>query len=213
MHDATTRSSGFRLAVAPGVPSSHLSALLARQRSEEPETTIAFSEVAGDQLIAGLHGGRYDAGISLEGSADPLVQSRPLWTENLAVAIPLRSPLLGRGRITISELLDYALFWWRAERCPLLDQSLSSLPQWGKQRIQHVTSFETMALWVAAGYGIGVSAKSRLEHAHGWGICMLPLSDGPYEVVTHLQRLNGPISPAIDRFERRAQQVAKAGST
>jgi len=52
MHDATSQTSSFRLAIAPGVPSSHLSALLALQREEEPEVTIAFFEVAGDELVA-----------------------------------------------------------------------------------------------------------------------------------------------------------------
>ncbi len=37
MHDATSQFSHFRLAIAPGVPSSCLITLLALQRAEEPE--------------------------------------------------------------------------------------------------------------------------------------------------------------------------------
>ena len=44
-------------------------------------------------LIAGLREGRYDAGMTLEGSSDPSLKSQPLWTENMAVAMPLRFPL------------------------------------------------------------------------------------------------------------------------
>ena len=47
MHDATNRLSHFKLAIAPGVPLSRLSKLLALQRAEEPEVTIAFFEVTG----------------------------------------------------------------------------------------------------------------------------------------------------------------------
>lgn len=192
MHDATSQTSSFRLAIAPGVPSSHLSALLALQREEEPEVTIAFFEVAGDELVAGLRDGRYDAGISLEGLSDPPLKSQPLWSESMAVAI----------------------FRWQAEICPLLDQRLSSLmPANRPNTVQSVTSFEMMALWVAAGYGVEVSAQSRIGHAHGWGIGMRPLFDGPYEIVTHLQRLDGQVNPVSDRFERRALQIAKVGAT
>lgn len=79
MHDATSQFSfsNFRLAIAPGVPSSHLSALLALQRAEEPEVTISFHEVTADDLIAGLREGRYDAGMTLEGSSDPSLKSQP----------------------------------------------------------------------------------------------------------------------------------------
>ncbi|WP_425522849.1 LysR substrate-binding domain-containing protein [Stenotrophomonas maltophilia] len=70
MHDATNSSPGFRLAVAPGVPSSQLSALLARQRAEEPDVTLTFFEVSSDVLLQGLHEGRYDAGMSLQGISD-----------------------------------------------------------------------------------------------------------------------------------------------
>lgn len=214
MHDATSQTSSFKLAIAPGVPSSHLSALLALQREEEPEVTITFFEVAGDELVAGLRDGRYDAGISLEGLSDPPLKSQPLWSESMAVAMPMRSPLLAQAKPTVAELLDYPIFRWQAEICPLLDQRLSSLmPANRPNTVQSVTSFEMMALWVAAGYGVGVSAQSRIGHAHGWGIGMRPLFDGPYEIVTHLQRLDGQVNPASDRFERRALQIAKVGAT
>ncbi len=212
MHDATSRFSHFRLAIASGVTSSPLSALLALQRAEEPEVTIAFSEVPSDDLVKGLRDGRYDAGLSMVGLNDLLLQSQPLWTENLALAMPLRFPLLDHAKLTIAELLDYSVFRWPAEICPALDEMLATLQPSGRQSVQHVTSFEMMALWVAAGYGVGISVQSRTEHARGWGISTRPLSDGPYEVVTHLQRPNGHASPVADRFERRALQVARDGT-
>ncbi|MDD2013227.1 LysR family transcriptional regulator, partial [Pseudomonas putida] len=57
-----------------------------------------------------------------------------------------------------------------------------------------------------------VSAQSRIEHAHRWGITMRPLIDGPYEIVTHLQRPQEPTSSVVERFERRALQVARASA-
>lgn len=213
MHDATSRFSQFRLAIAPGVPSPRLSTLLALQRAEEPDITIKFFETSDDDLMTGLHEGRYDAAMSLRNASAPSLKIQPLWSESMAVAIPLRSPLLGHTKLVIAELLDYPVFRWPAETCALLDQRLSSLPSVSQQSIQHVTSFEMIALWVAAGYGVGITTQSRIEHARGREISTRPLSDGPYEVVTHLQRPKGQANPVSDRFERRALQIAKADAT
>lgn len=212
MHDAINPVSHFKLAIAPGVPSSRLSMLLALQRAEEPEVTMAFFEVTSDDLVAGLREGRYDAGMSLEGLSDPFLSSRPLWSENMAVAMPLQFPLFNQATLTTAELRDYPVFRWQAETCPLLDQRLSSFPQEGQQNIQHMTSFELLALWVTAGYGVGLSAQSRIERAQGTGLTMRPLSDGPYEILMHLHRPHGSPNAVSKRFEDRALQIAKAGT-
>ncbi|MFG0828918.1 substrate-binding domain-containing protein [Pseudomonas sp. CJQ_7] len=213
MHDATCPPTCLRLAIAPGVPSPHLSALLTLQHAEDPNVRLKFFEVEDDALVRGLLEDRYDAGISLRNVSAPSLKSQPLWSESMAIAMPTRCPLLGQAKLTIAELLDYPIFRWQAETCPLLDQRLFSLMPASKSDIvQYVTSFEMMALWVAAGYGVGVSAQSRIGNAHGWGIGMRPLSDGPYEIVAHLQRPHGQTNSVSERFERRALQVAKAGA-
>lgn len=79
MHDATSHASNLRLAIAQGVQSSHLSALLALQCAEDPEVTIAFFELTSDALIAGLHEDIYDAGLLLQGLSDPILKSQRLW--------------------------------------------------------------------------------------------------------------------------------------
>ncbi|MHC6224671.1 substrate-binding domain-containing protein [Pseudomonas sp. X10] len=212
MHNAIGQFSRLRLAIAPGVPSSKLSALLALQRAEEPDVTLAFFEVSDDDLREGLHESRYDAGLSVQGSSDAALKIQPLWIEEMAVAVPPRFPLLDQATLTIADLLDYSLYRWQAEICSKLDERLSNLLPTGRQNIQYVTSFGLLATWVAAGYGVGVSSQSRIAHAHRWGITMRPLIDGPYEIVTHLQRPKEETSSVVDRFERRALQVAGTGA-
>jgi DNA-binding transcriptional LysR family regulator len=210
MDNITSQPGHLRFAIAPGASSSQLSALLALQRAEEPEVSIAFFEVAGDELLDGLREGRYDAGVSLQGSSDPAIQTQPLWNEHMAVAMPLRFPLLDQTSLTIADLQDYPIFRWRAEACSSLDHRLLSRLPADQQSLQYVTSFEMMALWVSAGYGVGVSAQSRIKRAHGWGISMRPLDDGPYEIVTHLHRPPGQANSVSERFESRALHVAQA---
>lgn len=212
MHNVTSPLPRLRIAIARGVASSQLSTLLALQREAEPEVTLTFSEIAGCDLARGLRDGLYDAGLSLQGSSDLSLQSKPLWIETLAVATPLQCFSFDRAEFTIAELMDYPVFRWKAEICPLLDRRLSFLPPVDQKNIQHVPSFEMMALWVGAGYGIGVTMQSRIEQARGWKIGMRLLADGPYEVVTHLLRPQGEANSAVERFERRAIQVARTNS-
>lgn len=162
-------------------------------------------------MIAGLHQGRYDAGLSLGGVHDPSLKILPLWIEKMAVAIPPRFRLIDQSKLSISDLQDYPIYRWQAEACPLLDERLASLTPVDQENILPTTSFEMMALWVSAGYGVGVCAQSRIERAHQWGIGMRPLVDGPYEIVTYLQRPYRQADSAAERFERRALQVAEAG--
>lgn len=212
MHDVISPSPRLRLAIAPGVPPSQLSALLAQQRAEEPDVALTFFEVADDVLLEGLREGRYDVGVSLQGGSDPSLKTQPLWAETIAIAMPQRFRLLDQANLTIADLEDYRVYRWQEEVCPLLDERLAFLMPVGQENIQRVASFEMLALWVSAGYGIGLSAQSRIERARGWGISMRPLSDAPYEVITHLQRPIEHTSSVLDRFERRALQVARAGT-
>ncbi|MBS0292677.1 MAG: LysR family transcriptional regulator [Rhodanobacteraceae bacterium] len=211
MHDATSHFPVFRLAIAPGVPSPHLSALLALHRAEEPETTITFHEVTSEALVAGLlHEGRYDAGLSLDNPTHVSLKSQALWTESMAVVMPVRFPLLDQAMLTIADLRNYPVYRWQVEACSLLDERLASLTPVGQENIQRVTSFEMMALWIAAGYGVGLSAQSRIRPVPEWGLSMRPLADGPYDVVTYLQRPHAQADSAAERFERRALQIARA---
>jgi len=213
MHDATSQPACLRLAVAPGVPSSQFSTLLARQRAEEPDVTLTFFEVASDVLLDGLLADRYDVGLTLQGHSDPTLKTQLLWTENMAVAMSPQFYLSGQAMLTIADLQGYLVYRWQAEACSLLAERLTSLLPADEKGIEQVTSFEMMALWVAAGYGIGVSAQSRIERAHGWGITMRPLADGPYEIATYLQRPHGQADSVAERFERRALQITEAGAT
>ena len=212
MHDATSPPACFRLAVAPGVPSSQFSTLLARQRAEEPDVTLAFFEVASDVLLDGLLADCYDVGLTLQGHSDPTLKTQLLWTENMAIAMSPQFYLSDQAMLTIADLQGYLVYRWQAEACSLLAERLTSLMSVDQKSIEQITSFEMMALWVAAGYGVGISTQSRIERAHGWGIAMRPLSDDPYQIGTYLQRPYRKTNPVAERFERRALQIAGAGA-
>ncbi|MDF8361257.1 substrate-binding domain-containing protein [Achromobacter anxifer] len=217
MHNATSPLSRLRLAIAAGVPWTHLSDVLALQRLEEPKVKLDFFEVAGDDLVRGLLDGQYDVGLALRGHGDPSLKGQsmwvqPLWAERLVVATPPQSPLLDRTELLLTDLLDYPLYRWPAEVCLLLDRRLSFLPPVDQKSIHCTTSFEMLAQFVAAGYGVGVTAHSRIERTNGWGsrISMRAVADGPFEILTQLLRPYRATNAAAERFEQRALLVAIA---
>jgi len=154
MHDATSPRPQLRLAIAPGVASSYLAALLALQRAEEPEVSMEFNEVTASDLITGLYKRRFDVGLSLKQVSDSSLKSLSIWFEATALATPLRYPLLRQQSIRIDELKEHSVFRWKAEYSPSLDQYLSSMSSTERPNVQHVSSFEMLLLWVAAGYGV-----------------------------------------------------------
>lgn len=209
MHDTTRRSQCLRLGLAPGTPSPQLSALLALQRAQEPETALVLSEVSDKELASGLGEGRYHAGLSLLKTPTSWVNSQPLWYENMAAALPPQSPLLGRATLTVTDLIDLPVSRWRAEVCPQLEHQWSALQSRSRRDIELATSFQMLAVWVATGHGIGVSAQSRIERARAWEIIMRPLVGGPYEITTHLLKPSDvQPEPTLTRFERRAQIIS-----
>ena len=211
MNDAASQLSRLRFAMTLGTSSVHLSALLALQRAEEPEVVIALSQVSDEELAEGLQAGRFDAGLSFLSEGNPSTEVEPLLADDLAVALPPGSPLLRHEKLLIVELLDYPVFLWQAESCPALDKQLSTHSIVAQHVIQRVKSFEMMTLQVAADFGVGVSARFRIEHAHAWGVGMRPICDGPYQVVTYLHSPADKIlTPRMERFRRRAQIIVDA---
>ena len=73
----TCPSSRLRLAIAPGVPSSQLSALLAQHREEEPDIAITLLEVKAGDALPGVRSGRYDAAISSLSASDSDIEAQP----------------------------------------------------------------------------------------------------------------------------------------
>ncbi|QOY21856.1 LysR family substrate-binding domain-containing protein [Xanthomonas citri] len=209
MQDANRLTFALRLAIGPGVASPFLSDLLAQQRAEEPAVELTIHETTAEELLQGVMGGRYDIGIALTRSDTPSIRSEPLWIEEIGAAMPLHSPLLGCRPLTLKDLRGCPLYRWQAEQCPELDQMLLALQQRTDQEVRQLASLEMIALWVGAGYGIGLVRQSQAPRAHSWGTVMLPLSGGPYRVTTYLVQRAKKASPIGTRFEERAIQLAR----
>lgn len=202
------QSTILTFAVSADALSPQLATLLALQRAEEPETVVLLQEVALGDLVRGLEEGAYDIGLALEPPpTDLALNTLPLWGDELALAVPLRSPLLAHTEVPLDALLHYPLVRWCLRACEALSQQVDALFGPDKSSAQEVASFERMAVLVAAGYGVGIAPRSRIVQARGWGVAMRPLANGPHLIRTQLLRPSQGCSPAVERFAERAAKV------
>ena len=202
------QSSILKLAVSADALSPQLATVLALQRAEEPETVVVLREVTAKELVHGVKNGHYDLGIALEATtADQALNIQPLWCDEMALAVPLRSPLLVQAEVSFDALLRYPLIRWCRRACEALNRQVDALFEREHRPAEEVTSFELMAVLVAAGYGVGIAPRSRISQARGWGVAMRPLANGPYLVRTQLLQLSRGSAPAVDRFAERAAKV------
>ena len=189
--------------------SPRLASVLALQRAEEPATLILPQEVAAGDMIRGLEEGTYDAGIALAGTmAVSAMNAQPLWSDELALAVPLRSPLLAYTEVPLDALLHYPLLQWCLRACDALSQQVTARFGPEMHPVKEVTSFDLLAVLVAAGFAVGIAPRSHIARARGWGVAMRPLANGPYLIGTQLLRKPHGSAPAVERFAERAEKVA-----
>jgi DNA-binding transcriptional LysR family regulator len=206
----TTRGpSALKLAASLGALSPQLATLLALQRAEEPETPVLLTEVQPDDLFNGLENGCYDLGVAWAALAEPPLTVQPLWRDELAVAMPVRSPLLAHSTIPSEVLRHYPLFYWRQQDCETLNLQADGLRQIRYPLVGTAISFELMTVLVAAGYGIGIAPRSRIVQARSLGIVMRPLAEGPHWIGTDLFWSVGRVVATVERFVMRARRVAE----
>ncbi len=199
----------LRLAVSADTLSPRLASLLALQRAEEPETIILPQEVAAGDLVRGIEDGTYDAGIALA-AATPVfaMNAQPLWADELALAVPLRSPLLAYPEVPLDALLRYPLLQWCLRACEALSQQVDARFGSEMHPAQEVTSFDLLAVLVAAGFAVGIAPRSHIARARGRGVAMRSLANGPYLIGTQLLRKPHGSARAVERFAERAMKVA-----
>jgi len=124
---APDQSPILRLAVSADALSPRLASLLALQRAEEPQTIILLQEVAAGDLVRGLEDGTYDVGMALAATTTAFtMNAQPLWADELALAVPLRSPLLAYPAVSLDALLHYPLLQWCLWACEALRQQVDA---------------------------------------------------------------------------------------
>lgn len=206
----------LRIAISFGAFTAPLAELLAKQRAEEPGTEICLTETSYSEQVQGIDVGRYDLGFAVARNAGVKLHNEILWRDEIAVALPVRSPLLEFAEIPLKKAVQYPLVLWSAENCEPLNHLVKELLNSAKATlnvVDHARSFELMAVLVAAGYGIGFAGKSRINAARKLGIVVRPLAGLPNYLYTYLLRSHSMRSSSAERLIERAHNLVQAVAT
>ncbi len=203
----------LRLASSFGALNRTGSKLLAMQHGEEPETRVKLIETSSSDQMRGIEDGKYDLGLSLARAKRSSISSLPLYEDEIAVAMPVNSPLLAMDTIPLRELENYPLIMWAVDECSPMSEQIASMLQSERIAIDaahEVKTFGLLVSLVAAGYGIALGARSQFAASRPLGIIMRPLSGPPRPLTTYLLHPKVVSNPCVERFVERARRIAAA---
>jgi DNA-binding transcriptional LysR family regulator len=139
------------------------------------------------------------------------LKALPLWNDGLVVTVPERSPMLAHAKVPLEVLGRYPLVKWTPQASEvisfLIDEILREIDV-APEAVQHVPSFELMAVWVAAGYGVGFGQRSRIAAAREWGVVMRPLAGSQRIIKNYILCSDTSNNPSAGRFTKRAALIS-----
>ncbi|WP_193073775.1 LysR family transcriptional regulator [Pseudomonas sp. FME51] len=200
----------LRIALSDGAAQPHLATILARCREEEPDVEIRLTEVSLSAQLRGLRDNTFDAGFSRSAQVGDSVIARPVWHDSLAVAVPIRHPLLVHSAIPLGELLRYPLVLGHPETCAGYNHQLRQILRGGNAEpivIEHVTSMDMMLTFVAAGYGLGFTTLSHTEIYKHPEIVSRPLAVENSLLTTYLLTSATASPQQLGGFIERIQEI------
>ncbi|MBO9356057.1 hypothetical protein GG851_18880 [Bordetella petrii] len=201
-----TDVSPLRIAVSFGACTPRLSALLALQRAEEPQTPIRLHEVELGEQLHGLAYGRYHGGLALTDAPTSALRAEVLWHDQLALAMPAYSPLRAYNSVPLEVAVRHPIIRWQTPACEPISTLVDSLVQRQQTIGFRVQSYELMAVLIRAGYGFGIGLQSHIVRLCAPHIVSRPLSGCPQALTTYLLQPGGDAAPALDRLARRGRE-------
>lgn len=202
--------SRLRLAISEAGAQPPLARLLALQRIEEPDVELTLSETSLGRQVEGLLTGLYDVGLATSGEESSGLTAEPVWHEPLALAVPVRSPLLAYTHVPLPEALRYPMVLWDPTACAGIHRQVDCILHDVTDApivAEPVASSDLMMTLVAAGYGIGLAPAAQIVAYRPLGVVMRTLAGLSPQLITYLLRPKAEASDSVSRFARRAMRV------
>jgi DNA-binding transcriptional LysR family regulator len=210
----------LRVGLADGLAQPRLSRLLARCREEEPLTGIWIVEMTVAEMLKALDHDQIDAGITIHAGLDKsLVREETLWTDRPVVAIPRNHPLLAHAKIPLREIIRQPLILYHPESCTggydVIRRWFGETGRWSPVIAAQASGQESMLMFVAAGYGIGVGLRSQLALYNHPEVVVRPVADDVPSTSVFIvtpDRPDRPLSNELNRFIDRARRIGRTAA-
>lgn len=198
----------LRIALSDGIAQPRFASLLAQCREEDPDTEVRIFEMPFAQQIKGLRNDLLDAGFALASEVPEGITAVPVWTDPIAVVLPVRHPLATYKRVALADALQHALVLCHPEAgsgChEQIDSMLKAVDAQPKVA-DHATTLGVMLTMVGAGYGIGFAIASQVSVMNRPDVVVRPLAGRSLTLTTYLIRPESEPSTELARFIERAK--------
>jgi LysR family hydrogen peroxide-inducible transcriptional activator len=158
----------LRLALLPTIGPYLLPRISREIRKELPRLELRLYEYQTAPMLEKLHSGQIDLGVLALPVALEGLDSRPLYDEPFAVALPENHRLAKKTHVRVEDLKDETLLLLEDGHC-LRDQALAVCSSVGMQEKQdfRATSLETLRQMVATGAGVTLLPELASSGAYG----------------------------------------------
>lgn len=200
----------LRIALAECIAQPRFAALLARCREEEPDIEVRIFEMPLAQQVKGLRGDLLDAGFAFACEVPEGLVAEAVWSDPLAVVLPVRHQLASCKRVEMAEALQHPFVMCHPEagsgcheQIGAFFKALNAQPEVA----DYATTPGVMLTMVGAGYGIGFVIASHASVMHRPDVVVRPLVGSPLTITTYLIRPQIEPSVELANFIERAKSV------
>lgn len=187
-----------------------LPAYLKKMKERAPELTISVKEIDSAEAIPLLQSGDIDLAFArLNGELGNDIESLPLASDNLVVALPHDHHLAGKNSVALDALSDEEWVMFARHLSPVFFDSITAAcrAQGFSPRIIHeVRSVASQIAFVSCGQGIAL-VPSSLERLSPANVVTLPLDNNIKVITTAVAWSSARNNPAVDMFIEMIKQM------
>ncbi|WP_017588339.1 LysR family transcriptional regulator [Nocardiopsis ganjiahuensis] len=190
-----------------------LGAVLARIKEAVPGVAVELHEMVTSHQLEGLRNGAIDVGLARPPFDLEDVDSAPLLTEPLVVAVPAGHRFAGRGApVSAEELRHESMIMYSPDQAEYFSELVAGLVEVRADQVTH-TAAQILTLVALVGSGHGTALVPRSTQYLGMpGVRMLPLLESPPDAVQlHAVWLSTSTNPALHRALPMLREPVDAG--
>lgn len=188
---------------------SPLPQIIAEVKSELPDVKLSVVEIDSAEALEALEDGSIDVAFArIEGDISSSINTRPLFTEHLGVALPPWHPLAGNASISIRELANEEFVMFPRQVSPsFFDGIISACHSHGfTPRILHeARSVASQISMVGCGQGVALVPSGLANHG-GPSVIVKPLSEAITVVTIAVAWSNRALNPVTEKVVAIAQR-------
>ncbi|GAB3280622.1 LysR family transcriptional regulator [Parahaliea aestuarii] len=192
------RRGKLHVAAMPTFTASRLPALLARFHRTYPDINVTVHDVVAESVVEMVRQGRAELGVSFDPGEAQDLTFKPLFRDQLVLALPAGHALLGKRELSWEDLLPFPYIALQRPSSirRMVDNALA------ERSLQLTPAFEAHQLvsigrMVAAGLGVGVVPSLSAAQVEEMGAAIRPIgSPALVREVGVLTRRRAPLSVA-----------------